>query len=452
MDRIEQLEPTGLFGANVPRYTSYPTAPHFSDAFGAAEAGRWLAELPGREPLSLYLHIPFCERLCWFCACRTQGVRNPEPVARYLEVLKAEIGLLAAALGERRKVARIHWGGGTPTILSPTQIIDLTGTLRRNFDIAPDAEFSVEIDPTAVDEAKIDALALGGMTRASIGIQDFDPAIQRAIGRAQSFDLTARVVRQLRAAGIVSLNTDIVYGLPGQTLDGIRASTEAVLSLDPDRVALFGYAHVPWIAKRQRMIDADTLPGPQARLALVEQTETQFVRAGYQALGIDHFARPGDSMALAARQGRLRRNFQGYTDDNCEALIGLGASSIWKLPGGYLQNAPATAHYAGRVQAGHLAVTKGYALSLEDRVRAAFIERFLCDMSVELGALEKEFGSFVELIRPDINRALDRFGHWLYWHRGQLRLSPDGKPLARLIASEFDAFLRGGTARHSQAI
>ncbi|WP_112320650.1 oxygen-independent coproporphyrinogen III oxidase [Oceanibium sediminis] len=452
MERMRQLERTGLFDAMVPRYTSYPTAPHFRDDDGLGSLGTWAGELDADADISLYLHIPFCERLCWFCACRTQGVRSPEPVARYLDVLKQEAASVAAALPQGPKVRRIHWGGGTPTILTPEQITDLAGTLRDAFPIADSFEFSVEIDPTLVNRQKIEALAAAGMRRASIGIQDFDPGIQKAIGRQQSYEQTREVVDMLRDAGITSLNTDIVYGLPHQTLEGIRRSTEQVLTLAPDRVALFGYAHVPWMAKRQRMIDSDALPDTRARLDLLEQTEAQFADAGFVALGIDHFALPGDSLATAAAQGRMRRNFQGYTDDSCAALIGLGASSISRFPGGYLQNAPGTAAYAGRILGGGFATSRGYRFTLEDRVRADLIERFLCDLSFDYSALEASYGTFAEIVRPDIDRALNRFPGWLNWINGSLCLAEGGKPLARLVAAEFDSFLKQGGARHSRAI
>ncbi|MEM8869736.1 MAG: oxygen-independent coproporphyrinogen III oxidase [Pseudomonadota bacterium] len=452
MDRMSQLQAVGLFDANVPRYTSYPTAPHFDAAVTDETMGTCLSAIEPTHTVSLYVHIPFCARLCWFCACRTQGVRSDQPIAAYLETLKAEITLVSRRLISAPRVVHLHWGGGTPTILSPAQITDLIGALHDAFNFDPNCEFSVEIDPTQVDEDRIAALTQGGMRRASIGIQDFDPKIQNAIGRPQSYERTAAVVHQLRGAGIESLNTDIVYGLPYQTLEGIERSTDQVLSLQPDRVALFGYAHVPWVAKRQRMISLDTLPDPQARLMLVEQTEAQFRSNGYVPLGIDHFARPGDSLARAAASGRMRRNFQGYTEDGADALIGIGASSISRFPNGYVQNTPATASHTGKIRAGQLSVSGGYMFKLEDRVRGALIERLLCDLSVDLEDLVNTFGSFTEVYRADVDRALAKFSHWLTLRGNSLVLSPDGKPLARLIASEFDGFFRNGTARHSRAI
>ncbi len=452
MTRLSQLRDLGLFDASVPRYTSYPTAPHFTDAVDMAHTERWLAAVPCTATVSIYVHIPFCERLCWFCACRTQGVRRAAPVASYIETLKVEIAQVATAMAQRPKVVRLHWGGGTPTILTPAQITDLLATLHAAFDFMPGHEFSVEIDPTLVDADKIKALRAGGMNRASIGIQDFDPRIQAAIGRPQSYERTHAVVEMLRAAGVQSLNTDIVYGLPHQTLSRIARSTQQVVSLNPDRVALFGYAHVPWVAKRQQMIDPESLPPPEARLALVEQTEGQFEAAGYVPLGIDHFARPDDGLTRAAAAGRLRRNFQGYTDDGAAALVGLGASAISRFPQGYAQNAPATAAYAGRIQAGQLATVRGYVLRLEDRIRATVIERLLCDMMVDLAALRGEFGGLADVLRPGLKEVARVFDGWVDVTPDRLTLRPEGKPLARLVAASFDGFLKPGGARHSQAI
>ena len=452
MERTQQLAGTGLFEVSAPRYTSYPTAPHFSGGIDAQTTDRWLRDLPRNARLSLYLHIPFCERLCWFCACRTQGVRTPEPVAAYLESLKTEIAMVAARVPAGARIVHVHWGGGTPTILTPDQIKGLADHIAASFTLDPDHEFAVEIDPTVTGPDRIAALAQAGLNRASIGIQDFDPQIQRAIGRHQSFGQTRDVVAHLRDHGIRSLNTDIVYGLPHQSVAGITDSTSKVLELAPDRVALFGYAHVPWAARRQRMIDANTLPDAPTRLELMETASEMLVNTGYHELGIDHFALPSDRLAQAAAAGRMRRNFQGYTDDGADALIGLGASSISLYPGGFAQNAPATAAYAGRIRAGRLATSRGHALGIEDRLRGALIERLLCDLSVDLAALSEEFGTFAEVLDDEVNHALERFRPWLTRDGNRVVLSQDGKPLARLVAAHFDAYLKSGAARHSRAI
>lgn len=451
MKSRKQLDDLGLFDAKIPRYTSYPTALHFSHEIDPETYENWITAIPQGSEVSLYLHIPFCERLCWFCACRTQGVRSSEPVKAYLATLKKEIDHLQAILPSGLKLSRLHWGGGTPTILKPHQITELSERIFEMLPLSEGAEFSVEIDPTLVDDAKLKALAKAGMNRASIGIQDFSEHIQSAIGREQPFELTQSVVKMIRAHGISSLNADIVYGLPHQDLKTIRSSTSRVLELDPDRVALYGYAHVPWMAKRQRMIPEHALPSAQDRWDLFKTAEAMFVSAGYVPLGIDHFAKPDDTMAKVAQAGRLRRNFQGYTDDQAPTLIGLGASSISRFKEGYVQNSPATAGYQGRVRAGAYPVARGYRFSLEDRVRAMAIERILCDYSFSIREISAKYGDFAKILEPDAERAAKKFAGYVTLEDGVLTIIEEPKFLARMVAVEFDTFMTSG-ARHSSAI
>jgi oxygen-independent coproporphyrinogen-3 oxidase len=393
MEHLQNLGALGLFDARVPRYTSYPTAAVFSPGIGAAFQASALAGLDPQAPVSVYIHIPFCERLCWFCACHTQGTQTLAPVEAYIGTLEAELALLRETLPRGLRMGQLHWGGGTPTILPPALIHRLARAIRAVFDPTETFEFSIEIDPTLVDRAKIDALAAEGLTRASIGIQDFAPEVQQAIGRKQPFAVTQACVADLRAAGITSLNTDLVYGLPHQTEARIADTIEKVLTFAPDRVALFGYAHVPWVSKRQKLIDEDALPDGVARFHLAEFAADRFRQVGMHAIGIDHFSRPGDALARAQSAGRLRRNFQGYTTDDCQTLIGLGASSISRFPGGYVQNAPATAAYIQRIIAGGLAGSRGYAMAGEDALRARAIEFLMCDFRLDLKDLESEFGT-----------------------------------------------------------
>ena len=392
MNKHIQLRNLGLFDARVPRYTSYPTAPHFKTDVGEADVASWLSALDPEQPASLYVHVPFCRRLCWFCACRTQGTTTAGPVAAYVETLKAELKLIKNHLPEGLKLGHLHWGGGTPTLLEPDMITDLTGAIAEVAPFADSYEFSVEIDPNEIDDARLDALAAGGMNRASIGVQDFDPVIQETIGRIQSYEITKAAVDGLRARGIRSLNADILYGLPGQSQEKITASVQKLLSLSPDRVALFGYAHVPWIARRQTMIPTDQLPTPEERLELFNTARDLFVADGYTEIGIDHFARENDGLAVALRTGKLRRNFQGYTDDKCSAMVGVGASSIAKYPQGYAQNAPATSKYQETVRAGHLPITKGHSFTEEDHLRGRIIEALMSEFRVERADLVQRFG------------------------------------------------------------
>ncbi|MDE4275208.1 oxygen-independent coproporphyrinogen III oxidase [Phaeobacter gallaeciensis] len=450
MTQIDRLAALGLFDSRVPRYTSYPTAPVFSSAVGAAEQVGHLDALDPAVPVSVYLHIPFCERLCWFCACRTQGTRRPEPVESYVETLEAELKLVAPHLPAGLQMGRLHWGGGTPTILPPALIHRLAQAVKAVFPPTPDWEFSVEIDPTLVDRDKIAALAEEGMNRASIGIQDFNPEVQAAIGREQPYEVTRACVEDLREAGITSLNADLVYGLPHQDAARLKDTVEKVLSLAPDRIALFGYAHVPWMAKRQELIDESALPGDAERYDLACAAADQFRAAGYETIGIDHFALPEDGLAKAAKSGHLRRNFQGYTDDRCPTLIGLGASSISRFAGGYVQNAAATPAYVERIEKGQLAGARGHEMSEEDHLRGRAIEMIMCDFRLDRAALEREFGDLSRSIDPDLTAVQARFGDLVTLDGKALEIRPQGRALTRLIASHFDAHKPEG-ARYSRA-
>jgi len=450
MTQTAKLQSLGLFDSRVPRYTSYPTAPVFGPAAGAEFQIACLSGLAPDVPISVYVHIPFCERLCWFCACRTQGTRTLSPVESYIDTLESELALLAAALPPGVRMGRLHWGGGTPTILPPPLIHRLARAIKAVIPPADPFEFSVEIDPTMVDGAKIKALQAEGMNRASIGIQDFSDTVQKAIGREQSFAATAHCVQMLRDAGITSLNADLVYGLPHQTVQSITASVKKVMSLRPDRIALFGYAHVPWMAKRQKLIDEAVLPGDSARHDLAGVAADLFAEAGYDAIGIDHFALPGDGLSLAARNGTLRRNFQGYTADTCQTLLGLGASSISRFEDGYVQNAAATGAYTARIAARNLAGYRGHILTGEDRLRARAIEMLLCNFHLDMKALSVDFPAGAAALLATVQRIATDFGDLVVADDCGLTIQPKGRPLARIIAQRFDAYPLSG-ARFSKA-
>jgi len=440
MDKIAQLRRLGLFDARVPRYTSYPPANHFTPDPGAEVPRAWLLSIPPDSEISVYLHIPFCRRLCWFCACRTQGTATGEPVAAYVETLKSELAMVSDILPQGVRIGRVHWGGGTPTLLSPDLIRSLAGAVREAIPFGKNAEFSVEIDPGEIDDARLDALAEAGMNRASIGVQDFDPEIQDTIGRPQSFQITKRAVDGLRARGIESLNTDILYGLPHQTNDGIADSVQKVLSLGPDRVALYGYAHVPWMARRQSMIPADALPLPEARLALFETARELFVWDGYEEVGIDHFARPEDGLAKAAREGRLRRNFQGYTDDTFDTLVAFGASAISKYPQGFAQNQPATSKYQEAVRGGRLATARGHVFSAEDILRSAVIESLMCDFSVDFAEVAARIGRDASEVAALFDGIDDAYPGMIAHSPGRVEVKRDAREMTRMIARFVDAY------------
>ena len=442
MDKIDRLTALGLLDARVPRYTSYPTAPVFTPATGAAFQADCFAALDPNVPVSVYVHIPFCERLCWFCACRTQGTKTHAPVARYVDTLLDELALVRESASGNLKLSRLHFGGGTPTILTPDLIHRLTDAIRETFGWTDGSEFSVEIDPTLVDEDKIAALAAGGMTRASIGIQDFAPRVQAAIGRPQSPEQTRWTVDALRAAGIASLNADLVYGLPHQTEDTLKDTLDQVSALAPDRIALYGYAHVPHMSKRQALIDADTLPNDLARYGLAQAAARHFTSAGFEAVGIDHFARPWDGLAEAQANGTLHRNFQGYTDDQSPVLIGLGASSISRYPQGYVQNAPATGAYTAAIEAGTLPGVRGHAFAGEDVLRARAIEELMCTFEINMDTLADEFGMGATALDPIHELARTTFAPYVVPGPGGrgIRLEPEGRPLARMVARLYDAY------------
>ena len=451
METATHLSRLGLFDSRVPRYTSYPTSPQFTRDLGASAMDRWIAAIPADSAISLYLHVPFCRRLCWFCACRTQGTGNMATVAAYLDTLRTELALLKSRLAPGVTLSRLHWGGGTPTLMSGDMMRDLADRIFDLAPLAPGGEFSVEIDPNEIDDDRMDALVAAGMNRASIGVQDFDPQIQETIGRIQPYDLTRRVADALRDRGIASLNADILYGLPHQTRERIADSVQRLMSLNPDRVALYGYAHVPWMARRQAMIPEDALPDAQARLALFDTARELFEWDGYRAIGIDHFARPDDGLAVAQAAGRLRRNFQGYTDDTAEVLIGLGASSISRFPQGFAQNAGSTGEYTKHIRAGGFATARGHAFRGDDLLRARIIEALMCDFRVNADELETRFGvspaRFAALCAP----AEDQFGRFVLRDDRGLAITPEGRPLTRMIARAFDAYDMAATG-HSSAV
>ncbi|MEO8242175.1 MAG: oxygen-independent coproporphyrinogen III oxidase [bacterium] len=442
-----QLTRFGLFDARVPRYTSYPTAPQFAGGVGPDMFGKWIEAIPEGSTISLYVHVPFCRRLCWFCACRTQGTMSDAPVIAYVQTLQAELALLKRHLPKGVRLSRLHWGGGTPTLLNAGLIRDLAGAV---FDVVPmaeGAEFSVEIDPNEIDAVRLDALQAAGMNRASVGVQDFNAEVQQAIGRAQSFELTRDVVAMIRARGIASLNADILFGLPHQTASRISDSVQKLLSFSPDRVALYGYAHVPWMSRRQQMIPSDVMPTPQQRLALFEVARALFLADGYQEIGIDHFARPVDGLAVAARSGRLRRNFQGYTDDSAPILVGLGASSISRFPQGYAQNAAGTADHVKAIRDGQFSTRRGHVFQGDDLLRGRIIEALMCDFRVE----RAEIAGFGLPVAGLLERVAARFPGAVRLDDRGLQILPDARPLARVIAREFDGYSQM-KAQHSAAI
>lgn len=437
------------YSAPVPRYTSYPTAPHFSGEIGPQTYAAWLAALPVGARLSLYMHIPFCASLCWYCGCCTKAVRRYAPVTEYLAALKVEMGSVSSLVPAAHSVTHIHWGGGSPNVLSPDDIAVLAEAQRTHFRVRDDAEFAVEIDPRELDDERIAAFACAGVSRVSIGVQDFDPKVQTAINRRQSFEETERAVLSFRAHGVGAINIDLVYGLPHQTRNGIEETLEQVLRLKPDRIATFGYAHLPSRLKHQALIDETALPGPIERFAQANRLAHMLTRSGYVRIGLDHYALPDDPLAA----GPVRRNFQGYTTDTADALIGLGASAIGRLPQGYVQNSAATADYARRIGEHGLATSRGVALTECDRMRGFVIERLMCDLAFPAEELQQRFGASAgailqeaeALVEADRDRLVERDG-------SSFRVTNRGRPFVRAIAACFDAYLDAGQAKHAPGV
>ena len=437
----------------LPRYTSYPTAPHFSPAVGEENYRSWLKSVPVREPASIYLHVPFCRSMCWYCGCHTSVTKRDDPIATYAAGLRTEARLVAETIGQRMPISHVHFGGGTPTIMSPETFVDLVGALRYSFFVLPDAEIAVEIDPRTLTEPMIEALGYCGVNRASLGVQSFDPAVQRAINRLQSFEQTAASVERLRRAGVGRINFDLLYGLPLQTVDSCLDTVAKCVELRPDRFSVFGYAHVPSFKKHQRKIAEDSLPNSIDRHRQSETIAQALQEAGYVRVGLDHFALPGDSLAIARQDGRLKRNFQGYTDDSADTLIGLGASAIGRMPQGFVQNAVATRDYLARIAEDRLATAKGYAFTGEDRFRADIIERIMCDLAVDLPRLSRLHGrdhrsAIVD--RPRIESLIADGAVTMIDDRLSIRHGAEF--LVRSVASAFDAHLAHSAATHSRAV
>lgn len=437
----------------VPRYTSYPTALHFEPLPDTDLYAESLAALePGTE-LSLYLHVPFCHALCAFCGCHTTVVHKPAAIAAYAASLRAEIALLARAVGRRVAVRHLHWGGGTPTTLGPADLAATMRTLTRHFPLADGAEVAVEIDPRTLDTEITAALREIGVNRASLGVQDFDPQVQQAVHRIQSFDLVAEAVAALRGAGVAGINFDLMYGLPYQSEASVVEAAQRALELAPDRFAAFGYAHVPWVKRHQNLLPAAALPDLRARHRQQRAIARVLTEAGYVAIGLDHFARPGDALATAAATGRLHRNFQGYTTDAATTLLGVGASAISSLPDAYVQNAPSVPEWRAGVRAGRLPVVRGVRLSAEDRLRRDVIERIMCDFAVDLAAAARKHGAALKpLLSPDLaGFAADGL---IGWDGCRLEVTAIGRPFLRTIAAAFDERSRTAVKpnRYSQAI
>ena len=431
----------------APRYTSYPPAPHFTAGVEAETFRGWLGALPTGSAISLYVHVPYCRQLCWYCGCNTYAARRDEPLQQFVQALLSEIELIADASSARR-VTEIHWGGGTPNILSADAFSEISQRIACAFDTSDCVHHAIEIDPRHLDDRKAQAYVRAGVNRASLGVQDLNGHVQRAIGRVQPAEIVSKTVSALRAAGIQNISMDLMYGLPHQSTEDLRRTVQTAAFMQPDRISLFGYAHVPCFKKRQRLIADAALPGSEERFDQATAARADLEALGYIAIGLDHFALASDELTDAQRTGRLRRSFQGYVAEVADAIIGLGPSSISTLPHGYAQNASEPGEWSRAIASNHLATARGHALSADDQVRRKVIEQLMCDFVADLAPLGGSSACHAELAH-----LAPMFADGLIQLQGdQLRLTEKGKPYCRLAAFAFDTYAVRGITRHSNAV
>lgn len=440
----------------IPRYTSYPTAAAFRDQESSETLLRHVDET-NREaelPLSLYVHLPFCASLCWFCGCTTVIGPAGGAATEYLDYLEREMTLLAPRIHPGRGVVQVHLGGGTPTFLDAAELRRLGRMLRGYFAIAPDAELSVEIDPRRLVPGQVEALREIGFSRASLGVQDFDPRVQLAIHRVQPRAMTEQAIAWLRAAGFGSINVDLIYGLPLQTEETFAATLAQVTALGADRLAIFSYAHVPWMKPAQKLLERQTLPAPEAKLGMFKLAVETLTSGGYRYIGLDHFARPEDELSRAQDAGTLQRNFQGYSTRAGAEVLGLGMSAISQTPASYRQNHKELGRYYAALNNGQLPVARGLEVSLEDRRRREIIMRLMCDLRLDYGALSRELAvDFARAYAEELAQLRPMAAD------GLVRLSSDGLAVTdagrlflRNLAAVFDPTQAAGSVRHARAV
>ncbi|KZL14242.1 oxygen-independent coproporphyrinogen III oxidase [Pseudovibrio sp. Ad26] len=438
---------------NVPRYTSYPTAPHFSEAVTPSLYGDWLESIPHDTPLSLYLHVPFCQEMCHYCGCNTKATRKMAPVLAYVELMLKEIDLVLKRLGIGRLVHHIHWGGGTPSLVPREAFLKIVEKLKDNFVFSEDIEHAIELDPRTVGDYLAETLKMAGITRTSLGVQDFDEDVQKQIGRIQPYKTVMKAVTALRNVGLNDINFDLMYGLPGQSEQTIHETVEYTKELAPGRVALFGYAHVPWFKKHQQLIKEENLPGANERIRLSDVSRDALVDAGYEVIGLDHFALPTDEMAIALKEGRLRRNFQGYTTDTADTLIGFGCSSIGFLPQGYVQTTPSAREWERMVVDDVLPIKKGIAVDQIDLCRAEIIMQLMTYYEVDYAATAEKHGlpvSEFDSIPAEMQEMIDDGVATL--EGTVVTVTDAGRRYVRVVAAAFDTYLATQQARHSVAV
>lgn len=429
-----------------PRYTSYPTAPQFTSEFAQKEFDLEIQrtnEIENPADLSLYFHLPFCDTLCYFCGCTMIITHNRKNIDEYINYLIKEIKLVSSKIKKGRRVAQLHWGGGTPTYLTSEQIRRLFGAIHEHFAFCPDAEISVEIDPRGLSETHLDALRDVGFNRASMGVQDFEPKVQEAVNRLQSEELTRWAFQGLCERGFESINLDLIYGLPFQTVDSFNQTLDRIIDISPDRLAVFNYAHVPWMQKHQRLIKEETLPKATEKLRILKATIEKLTALGYAYIGMDHFAKAEDSLTQALHTKTLYRNFQGYsTKSGCD-LYGLGMSSISQLQDVYAQNIKEIPSYCEAIDRGGLATHRGYRLTKDDRLRRYVIMKLMCDFELDNKQVEEKFNIRFDNYFEDALPKLERFAvdGLIERPNGVISVTEMGHLLIRNIAMVFDKYL-----------
>ena len=447
------------YDVSGPRYTSYPTADRFVEAFGEADCRHWLDKrnIGGiNQPLSVYVHLPFCDTACYYCACNKVVTSDHAKSAKYIKYLAKELSLVGALLGDDRRIKQMHWGGGTPTFLHRDEMSSLVDALNGQFERDPDCECSIEVDPRRIEPGRMQFLAKLGFNRLSVGVQDFDPAVQQAVHRIQGEDETRRVIDEARANGFRSVNLDLIYGLPRQTVGSFSATLDRILALSPDRVALYNYAHLPAVFKTQRRIRESDIPAPETKLRIMTLAIGTLTRAGYVYIGMDHFAKPEDELAVAQRQGRLHRNFQGYsTHPDCD-MLGFGISAIGRIGPTYYQNLKTLEEYYEALDDNRIPVWRGIELTPDDLVRRAVIQALTCHFRVSVESIELSY--LVDFRRYFAEELKDLAR---YEQEGLVEIQPDwvvvtpkGRLLVRVLAMVFDRYLRASRerARYSKVI
>lgn len=442
-----------------PRYTSYPTAPQFTEGFTNVDyVGEIVKTNKGNTlpDLSLYFHLPYCDTLCFFCGCNMLITRNRDRINEYIKYVQKEIDLLRTYLLPDRKVVQHHWGGGTPTHLDPDEINNLASYINKSFGFNKDAEISCEIDPRELTRAHLEALRNNGFNRISMGVQDFNEKVQKAVNRIQPEDMTREVVGWVRALGFQSINLDLIYGLPFQTADSFAKTVDKIIDISPDRIAVFNYAHVPWMKKHQELISENDLPSPEEKLSILKTTIEMLTDAGYVFIGMDHFAKPDDELSIALKEKKLYRNFQGYSTNSGADLYGFGITSISQLKNIYAQNYKTEKDYYTAIDNETLPTTKGYRLNEDDQIRKEVIMKIMCDFELNFGAIEESFNiNFEDYFKWGLNN-LKEFEEddLIVMNESGFKVNEMGRLLIRNIAMNFDGYIerREDKAKYSRTV